>query len=56
MCNFSTIKGGEEMDKSKEKMTEEAARRIQAAADKADTNQGWKARAQKAADKNKKDN
>ena len=56
MYNFSTIKGGEEMDKPKEKMTEEAARRIQVAADKVDTNQDWKARARKAADKNKKDN
>ena len=34
------------------KMTKEAARRIQSHADKTGTNQGWKARAMSAADRN----
>lgn len=39
---------------SKKSMDQKAASRIQANADKTDTNQGFKARAQSAAAKNKK--
>ncbi|MFX0095175.1 MAG: hypothetical protein ACFFBD_25800 [Candidatus Hodarchaeota archaeon] len=38
----------------KRKMAEKAARRIQSHADRTNTNQGFKARARSAADRNKK--
>ncbi|MHA1651069.1 MAG: hypothetical protein ACTSYB_12810 [Candidatus Helarchaeota archaeon] len=38
----------------KQRMTKEAARRIQSHADRAGRNQGFKSRAQRAASKNKK--